>query len=164
VWISHIDIAKFVSFKPATMNNPAPVKNLVLYADDDQDDLALVSEAFSEYTPNVELVTFRDGAHVLGYLEDLKDGDQIPCLVILDINMPRLNGKDTLKKLRQIDRLRTVPVVLFTTSSLEADKEFASKYNAGFLKKPIDATQMDTITRHFISQCSDDMKRNFRDS
>ena len=137
-------------------------KNIVLYADDDTDDLELVQEAFSLYANNVEVVTASDGSQVVSYLQDLNEEEPSPCLIILDINMSMLNGKETLKKIRELPRFHGVPVVLFTTSSLPMDQSFARQYQAGFVTKPLDVAQMQVITELFIDHCSDEIKKNIR--
>jgi CheY-like chemotaxis protein len=144
------------------MTKSIPPKNIVLYADDDPDDLQLVREAFSLYSTNVEVVTVKDGIEALAYLKSLNDNDPTPCLVILDVNMPRLNGKEALVKLRSLDRYTDTPVVLFTTSSLPLDKNFAEHYKAGFITKPIDARQMVLITDRFIEHCAEEIRKNIR--
>lgn len=135
-------------------------KHIVLYADDDPDDLMLVTEAFNRYANNVKMVTASDGKEALSFLENLSEKDPSPCLIILDINMPRLNGKEALKKIRQIKRFQNIPVVLFTTSSFHADKEFASQHNASFITKPLDVRHLEMIADQFIDHCSDDIKKN----
>ena len=137
-------------------------KNIVLYADDDADDLELVQEAFARYSTNVEVVSFIDGPGALSYLQNLSQFDAAPCLIILDINMPVLNGKDVLLRLRQMDRFDSVPVVLFTTSSQPQDKIFAEKHNAGFVTKPLDVNQMKIITNQFIDYCTEEIKNKIR--
>jgi CheY-like chemotaxis protein len=144
------------------MTKEISTKHFVLYADDDFDDLMLVKEAFSQYSKNVELVTVPDGFHALSYLKNLSDNDPAPCLIILDINMPRMDGKEALVRLREIDRFKTVPAILFTTSSQPTDKDFAEKYDAGFLTKPIDYRQMDVIADQFINHCADEVKKTIR--
>lgn len=138
--------------------------NTILYADDDLDDLQLVQEAFSTYSPNVKLITAKDGVEALSYLFDLKEEDRLPCLIILDINMPRMSGKEVLVKLRQTPDFTDVPVVLFTTSSLPSDVDFSQKYKAGFLTKPVDIRQMDEITAKFIESCSEEARDSIRRS
>jgi CheY-like chemotaxis protein len=139
-----------------------PPKNLVLYADDDPDDLQLVKEAFSKYASHVEVMTVNDGLEALSFLKSLSQEEPSPCLVILDVNMPRLNGRETLKQLRKMDRYEEVPVILFTTSSLPVDKEFAHKHNAGFISKPLNARQMDLITDQFIEHCTEEIRKQIR--
>lgn len=144
------------------MTKSTPPRNIVLYADDDQDDLELVQEAFARYANNVEVVSFKDGVTALSYLQQLTPYDPVPCLVILDINMPVFNGKEVLVKLRQLERFEAVPVVLFTTSSQPQDKNFAARYGAGFVTKPLDAKQMNIITDQFIDHCAQEIRNNIR--
>jgi CheY-like chemotaxis protein len=144
------------------MTNSTSPKNIVFYADDDADDLELVQDAFSQYAHNVEVVTAKDGSQALSYLQGLGDADPKPCLIILDVNMPFFNGKEVLRRIRTIDHFETVPVVLFTTSSMPSDQNFAEKYNAGFVTKPLDVSQMEVITELFIDHCSDEIKKKIR--
>jgi CheY-like chemotaxis protein len=144
------------------MLKPVTPKNIVFYADDDADDLELVQEAFTRYANNVEVITAKDGAQALSYLQSLNDDSPTPCLIILDINMPLLNGREVVKRIKAIPRYNSVPVVLFTTSSSPQDQEFARKYNAGFVTKPLDVSQMETITELFIEHCTDEIRRNIR--
>jgi len=134
-------------------------KNIIVYADDDPDDLDLVKEAFSKYSQNVELVTFDDGGSILAYLSSFEN---TPCLIILDINMPILDGKEVLVRLRKIDQYESTPVVLFSTSCLPTDKIFAGQYNAGVVAKPLAMQQMETITDLFIDHCTEDIRKRIR--
>jgi CheY-like chemotaxis protein len=142
------------------MTQIIPPANVVLYADDDEDDLMLVTDAFARYTQNVEVVTALDGLEALSYLRNLSPFDPLPCLIILDINMPQLNGKQVLKDIKSMGRFRDIPVVLFSTSSHPADKKFAEEYNAGFITKPLDLKQMRAITEQFVEFCSSDVRKN----
>jgi len=146
------------------MTHSSPSTHLVLYADDDADDIKFVEDSFSETTSNIELITTYNGRDLIKYLEGLNHYDPDPCLIILDVNMPLLNGKETLMKIRQMDRFQNIPVVLFTTSSTEFDKSFARKYNAGFITKPLDNRQMKNITDQFIDHCTDQVKNTIRKS
>ena|SRR5436305_448422 len=146
----------------AHMTKTIGPRNIVFYADDDTDDLELVQDAFKRYTQNVEVITAPDGHQALHYFRRLQKEDPLPCLVILDINMPVLNGKEVLRHLRSMEGFESLPVVLFTTSSLPQDLLFAQKYNAGFVTKPIDATQMEVITEMFINHCTDEIRKNIR--
>lgn len=144
------------------MTKNLPAKHIVLYADDDIDDIELVKEAFFKYSRDVEVITFEDGNSLLRYVSELSPLDAKPCLVILDYNMPLLNGKETLIRLRDIEGYESLPVVMFTTSSMAADKQFANKWGAGFITKPLDTRQMRYITEQFIDHCSDEIRNKIR--
>ncbi|MBS1563486.1 MAG: response regulator [Bacteroidetes bacterium] len=137
-------------------------KSIVLYADDDAEDRELVAEAFKPYAHHVEVVTFPNGITLLSHLRNVPPLDPSPCLIIIDINMPLLNGRETLEQLRQMDRYDSVPVVLFTTSSMPQDKNFALRHKAGFITKPIDIGQLEQITDQFISHCTEEIQKKIR--
>lgn len=140
------------------MTKAVPPTNIVLYADDDLDDLLLVQEALTSYSAQVEVVTQCDGMQALDYLENLPLS-VTPCLIILDINMPRMNGKDALVHIRKLERFAAVPIILFSTSSMMQDKEFAAWHKARFITKPINAMQMEKIADRFIEHCTAEVKK-----
>ena len=146
------------------MTQSLPPKSLVLYADDDPEDIELVSEAFQSYAQNVELLTFPDGIELLNFIESIDPFHASPCLFILDINMPRLDGKETLRRLRRLQSFAEVPAVLFSTSSLPADAGFAKNFNAGFVTKPLHTNQVHMIIDEIIEHCSDEVKKNIKRS
>ncbi len=137
-------------------------KNTVLYADDDLDDLQFIREAFYHYSDSVELVTVSDGLEAVAYLNNISVHQPTPCLIILDINMPRMDGKEALKIIRDMKRFEEVPAILFTTSSQHKDQEFARTYNAGFLTKPIDYSQLNRIAGKFVEHCTDEIKKKLQ--
>jgi CheY-like chemotaxis protein len=98
----------------------------------------------------------------LSYLASLDHFDPAPCLIILDINMPRLDGKEALKKIRTMPRYAEIPVVLFTTSSYTLDREFARQNKAGFITKPLDVRQIESIADQFVQHCTDEIKKSIR--
>ena len=144
------------------MTKSIPARHLVLYADDDEDDLQLVREAFDNYASNVEVLTFPDGISLVKFLEQREPLTPSPCLIILDINMPILNGKEAVKEIRQIEPYQEIPIVLFSTSSLPYDKKFAEKNNAGFLTKPLNTEQLARIAEQFLDYCAEDIRRNIQ--
>jgi len=137
-------------------------KNVILYADDDQDDLMLIKDAFDKYSTHIEVITVENGNEALSYLNNLSSLDPVPCLIILDINMPRLNGKEVLKEIRVMERFKHTPVVLFSTSSHYSEKEFAEDHNATFILKPMDMGGLEEVANKFIEQCSVDVRNDLR--
>ena len=141
------------------VNSPAP-KHLVLYADDDNDDIALVRDAFSYYA-HIELKTFPDGLAMLNFVR-YQQGNVKPCLIMIDINMPKMNGKEVLKELRNMEEYEEVPAVLFSTSSLPSEAAFAGSFNAGFVVKPLYYDHLSSIAEKLIEHCTDEVKKRIK--
>src|SRR5690606_28187333 len=98
-----------------------------LLADDDADDREFARAAWSQSGSQHELVFVEDGEELLRYLrqEGPYAGRPLPALVLLDLNMPRLDGREVLRELRDDPELRRVPVVVLTTSSDPEDVALA---------------------------------------
>jgi two-component system response regulator len=116
-------------------------KNLViLIAEDDEDDRLLIQEAFTEHNVSNPIQFVENGAELVDYLVRCSDNPTTtknPAIIILDINMPKMNGIEALERVKTHPELRPIPVVMLTTS---ASPEHVSKsYQLGansFLKKP----------------------------
>src|SRR5215216_2631908 len=108
----------------------------VIFADDDADDLELITGFFKQHNRNVNVLEFKDGQEVLKFLDDFAPTTSNPLLIVLDINMPRMNGKDALTFIRSNPTYKNIPVVIYTTSASEEDQDFCLKYNASWIKKP----------------------------
>lgn len=141
------------------MTKSLPPKCLMLYADDDTDDLAILREAFHDYANIIDLLTFKDGIELLRFLGQLSPLQPAPSLIILDINMPRLNGIEILKKIRNIKELADVPVVLFSTSTHPTEKAIAQHLNAGFVTKPLIGSQIYQIVEELLMHCNEELKQ-----
>jgi len=142
------------------MTSSPPPKHLVLYADDDMDDIALVKDAFTDYA-DIELKTFPDGQELLNYVR-CQAGNVKPCLVMIDINMPKINGKEVLKELRNINEYEDVPVVLFSTSTLPSEAAFAASFNAAFVVKPLYYDHLSSVAERLIEHCTDEVKKRIK--
>jgi CheY-like chemotaxis protein len=125
----------------------------ILYADDDPDDIEFVSRAFAAHVRDVRLILCRDGWEAVQYLRSCAP-DTYPCLIVLDINMPKMGGREALLKIREHSSLNDIPVVFFTTSSYPGDQRFAEMNGAGLITKPIDSSQMRRIVETLLSYCS----------
>ena len=134
------------------MNTEPTTKSLVLYVDDDKDDIEVVREAFEPYQ-NIDLVTFSESYAFLHYLIKDKTSPRIPSLVLIDINMPVLNGKELLTMLRSYERLKNVLIVLYTTSNFHADQSFARRLNARFVTKPVERERLNSTIEQLLRDC-----------
>ena len=136
-------------------------RSLVLYADDDVEDKELIRDAFNEFSNSIDLLDFADGSALLRYVEQLQPLQPRPCLIIIDINMPGLDGKETLRRLRKLDGFEEVPAVLFSTSTLPSEAAFARCFNAGFVTKPLHNAQIQQIIEELMQHCTDEVKKRF---
>lgn len=135
------------------MNDTKRPGSVVLYVDDDKDDLQLTEEAFGRY-PGVELITFSDSYKFLKYIIDHKSSGFLPALIMIDINMPLLNGRELLTILRSYKEYKAVPMALYTTSSQSTDRNFARGFEARFITKPDSIDELNLII--------DDLVKSFR--
>jgi CheY-like chemotaxis protein len=129
-------------------------KHTILYAEDDLDDLFMIKQAFEKFDGNTQLLHANNGFEALDQLNKAKAERHLPCLVILDINMPGMNGREALIRIRQSDDYKSTPVVLFTTSSSELDRAFARKWGAEFITKPLIFSELEELAKRFISLCT----------
>jgi response regulator RpfG family c-di-GMP phosphodiesterase len=97
----------------------------VLMADDDIDDQVFLKMAIKKYSSNIKVKCFENGLELLKYLENHVK----PNIIILDLNMPLKNGKETLKDIKTDDRFKHIPVLIYSTSKDPA--EITSIYKLG---------------------------------
>ena len=115
------------------MRNTKPI----LLVEDDRVDAMIVKRALDELKVTNELVHTSDGKEALDYLQN-KDNRK-PCLILLDLNMPKTNGIELLKIVKADDTLKKIPIVVLTTSTQEQDVIKTFKLGvAGYVIKPVD--------------------------
>jgi CheY-like chemotaxis protein len=108
----------------------------VLLVEDDSVDAMTVKRSFKDLKVGNELVRVTNGEEALGYL---KVADKKPCVILLDLNMPKMNGIEFLKAVKADEILKGIPVVVLTTSKDDQDKVESFKLSvAGYIVKPVD--------------------------
>ena len=115
----------------------------ILVADDDADDRMLIEDAFDESKLQNPLHFVEDGEQLLQYLK--REGEYekyknhpFPGVILLDLNMPRMDGRTALAKIKEDDRLCRIPIIILTTS--KAEEDILRTYNLGvnsFITKPV---------------------------
>ena len=130
-----------------------PHMHTILYAEDDHDDLFMVQQAFENFNARVNLVHANNGYEALDFLKQAEARDSLPCLIILDINMPGMDGKETLIHIKKSEVYKDIPVILFTTSSADGDRAFAKKWGAEFNTKPLVFTELEKLAHAFLDHC-----------
>ena len=124
-------------------------KKFILYADDDSDDITWVSEACKTLNLDWEIAFVSNGREVLDYLfqESL---ETTPSLVVLDLNMPEMDGRQTLQQIKNNDNYKHIPVVIVTTSANKIDKEVCRRLGASlFLTKPDTHMEWQDVVKQF---------------
>lgn len=111
-------------------------RNTILWVDDDAEDLQMMREILLKYNKEFSLVEAHNGRQALDFLENAKGLAKLPCLIILDINMPVLDGKQTLAIIKKSTPFKSIPVVVFTTSSSELDRQFCQRMETVMITKP----------------------------
>jgi CheY-like chemotaxis protein len=127
--------------------------HIIIYAEDDLDDLYIVQQAFEAFD-NISLIHAGNGAEALSTLHSLAATGSLPCLIILDINMPVMDGRETVMKLKSERCFSSLPIVLFTTSNSQADKTFAEQYGVQMITKPLHFKDLQNITMEMVSKCN----------
>lgn len=126
----------------------------ILCVDDDEDDLLFVKEAIRAQGNGYDIMEATNGADAIKLLKNCQAKDELPCLVIMDINMPGMDGRQAIIKIRETPDLDQVPVAVFTTSSQASDKAFFESMNVHFLTKPFDVKQFEKRIVEALSYCA----------
>lgn len=118
----------------------------ILLVEDDRVDVMAVKRSVKELKIANPLVTASNGEEALAYLGD--EQNPLPAIILLDINMPKMNGIEFLRIAKQDDRLKRLPVIVLTTSKEDQDRFDTFNLGAsGYMLKPVDYAQFVEIIR-----------------
>lgn len=118
----------------------------ILLVEDDRIDAMTVKRALNELNVTNTLDMAGDGEEALEYLRE--NADNLPGLILLDLNMPRMGGIEFLREIKQKETLKRIPIVVLTTSDEERDKIDAYDMGvAGYMVKPVDYLQFVEVVR-----------------
>ncbi|NML35624.1 response regulator [Chitinophaga sp. G-6-1-13] len=121
----------------------------VLLIDDDVDDRMIFGDVLKELVPDIIYNEAINGEDALTRLEE----GLVPDLIFLDLNMPRVDGKQFLAELRQIEHLRHIPVIIYTTSSHESDKKETRALGASyFITKPNSLHELNQLLKGILEE------------
>ena len=123
---------------------------VILLVEDNPDDVRLTQRALKANNISNELVVFGDGAAALAYLEQVSAAPDslLPAITLLDINLPKIDGLELLRRMRANEQLRRLPVVILTSSREEQD--LMKSYDLGansYIQKPVDFEQFTAAVR-----------------
>ncbi|MDX8386682.1 MAG: response regulator [Gallionella sp.] len=129
----------------------------ILIAEDDEDDIALAREAAQETHLSTDLHFVKDGQELMDYLKHASaytdlDSSPRPCMILLDLNMPRKDGRQALKEIKSDPAIKDIPVIIFTTSTAASDINQAYEIGANsYLVKPVSYTGLVEVMEHLKS-------------
>ncbi len=119
--------------------------------EDNPGDVRLTQEAFKDAKMHNHLSIVNDGVEAMAFLRNegkYKDSPR-PDVILLDLNMPRMDGREVLKELKKDDKLKTIPVVVLTTSTAEADVLQSYELHANcYVPKPVGFEQFIEVVRN----------------
>jgi chemotaxis family two-component system response regulator Rcp1 len=122
----------------------------VLLVEDNPGDARLTREAFREANPFINLHVVSDGVEAMGFLrrEGVYVGSPRPDLILLDLNLPKMDGREVLVHIKDDDRLKAIPTVILTTSDAELDilKSYQLQANC-YLSKPVQLEAFESLVK-----------------
>lgn len=137
----------------------------ILLADDDRDDRFLFQEALSEIDIETTLETVHDGEQLMKYL--LEHAENLPDVLFLDLNMPRINGFECLSEIKVTDKIKEIPVIMFSTSfprdaHYEQDMiQMLMKIGAtDYIRKPANFNELKDVIRGSLLKISEIISKN----
>jgi CheY-like chemotaxis protein len=130
------------------MNTPVTVLPILLVEDNPMD-LDLTLRAFRKKKFANEIQVARDGEEALAFFSKWDAGEAMPAVILLDINLPKVNGLEVLRQLKAHERFRRIPVVMLTSS--REDRDLKSAYDLGvnsYIEKPVNFGKFMEVAEH----------------
>ncbi len=122
----------------------------VLLIEDSPGDVRLTQEAFRTANPTIHLHVASDGAEAMAFLRRQGDYSQVPRpdLILLDLNLPKMDGREVLAHIKKDEGLKTIPTIILTTSDAEVDiaKSYQLQANC-YLNKPVQLDQFESLVK-----------------
>ena len=126
---------------------------VILYVDDDPDDTELFCEVVKERHPEFTVKAANNGFEAIKQLHKGKSSHQLPCLIVMDINMPIFNGKDAMLQIKRDNQFKTIPIVMFTTSPKQPDDEIFVQQGVDIIQKPASYDLLKSVVDDLLSRC-----------
>jgi len=153
-------ILELLTRKTVPFNHPIAESDLILLpskfilcGEDDKDDEDLLKEIFSTIDDSFSLFFVNNGRRLVTALDQLPH-DKLPCLLVLDYNMPELNGAEILKELKKTSRYDSIPKIIWSTSGAEMFKQLCLKLGASdYVIKPSNVNDLEQIVKYMITYC-----------
>lgn len=142
--------AFLLNIKPIMDNK----SKIILLADDDLDDQELLEEAFLQLERDAAIHTVSSAKEVLAYLQSCTE-KELPCLIVLDYNMPDFSGAEVLRLLASHEQYKNIPAIIWSTSDSQIYKNICEERGARFyFHKPANFKDIAIIARQMLQHCN----------
>jgi CheY-like chemotaxis protein len=140
---------------PETTAQTVPPSRLILLGEDDIDDEELLREVFTAADPSYALRFVNNGKKFIASIEEMAAKSEFPCLIVLDYNMPALNGAEILRELKKDKRYDTIPKIIWSTSNSATYRIRCLELGArDYIIKPSSMHELKEVARYMLSFCS----------
>jgi CheY-like chemotaxis protein len=126
---------------------------IILHVDDDPDDRFLVSDAINSIDPSIRVLEAENGLKAIDLLKKARIIGELPSLIILDFNMPLMNGMETYKEIRKHPEFSNIPVVLLTTFNSKREDDYWDSESVATFTKPATFKELTTSVKKILSYC-----------
>ncbi|HET9825481.1 MAG TPA: response regulator [Chitinophagaceae bacterium] len=139
--------------KEQKITSHQPALQLILLGEDDLDDEELLKELFSSVDDSFSLVFINNGKKLIDFLSKAPD-NRLPCLIVLDYNMPELNGEQILRELKNDTRYSHIPKIIWSTSKSDTFRRRCLEAGANdYMIKPASIQELVEMIRYMTSLC-----------
>jgi len=127
----------------------------ILLVDDDPEDRAILKDAMEMIFAG-DIISFAEnGEQALAILENCFQANDMPCLVVLDLNMPKMNGTETLRRIKSNEHLKNITVIIYSTSINPLEKEKCMHLGAhSYITKPVSYNECMATAKTFLGFCA----------
>ena len=129
------------------------MKNYIIYVEDDEEDIELFTKFFPEES-SIPFEIYKSGDEFLKIIQSRED-DEHPCLIILDINMPQIDGFKLLDMLQRNPHLKKIPAIMFSTSTNPLDLHITEAFGLPFVPKPKSVAEWKQACAEIAGHCED---------
>jgi CheY-like chemotaxis protein len=131
-----------------TTSSPLRAPLNVLLADDDTDDRYFFDKVLQSLPIRTQLVTVNDGEDLMGYLSE--NSEKLPDVLFLDLNMPKKNGSECLIEIKHNEKLRHLPVIIYSTHKHEKDADLLYRQGAHYYIRKTDMIELTKVLQHVL--------------
>jgi CheY-like chemotaxis protein len=129
-----------------------PETKYLIYVEDDPDDIEIFKEYFGDLD-HIGIITFGNGIDLLEYISMITP-QNYPCLIVLDINVPKMDGWETVAAIKGNEHFGNIPLMMFSTSTLVNERK-RELYAVDVVTKPINEREAKDIAEKLLSYCNE---------